>query len=141
MKTIMRPAEPKDVPQLIELHQKQLERDGTKYPLPEIFSEDGRQDKRIPLAMVVSLGSKIFGAVIFEDNGVGVEMMLIGCSPRITAVLERERNAVLYTLRLMGFQWIRSLIPKRVVNGLKKPMKGCGFRRDDNRFASFFREV
>jgi hypothetical protein len=41
----------------------------------------------------------------------------------------------------MGFRWIRSLVTKGVVKQLSKPMEQAGFRRDDRRFASFFREI
>ena len=54
---------------------------------------------------------------------------------------EREREGILYTLRSMGFRWIRALVTKSVVKQLGEPIKQAGFRRDDGRFASFFREI
>jgi hypothetical protein len=134
-----RPAQPKDMPQLIALHAKQNRRDKTRYPLAEIFDEDGRQAENIPMALVTVRDDEVLGAMIFEAKG--LEMMLVGCNPRATVIARRERDGILYTLRAMGFQWIRCLVTKSVVKILSKPMKDAGFRRDDRRFASFFREI
>lgn len=139
MTTVLRQAMPKDMPQLIQLHAAQNRRDRTRYPLADIFDEDGRQADYIPVALVVARGDEVLGAIIFEAKG--VEMMLIGCNPRVTLMAEREREGILYTLRKMGFRWIRSLVTKSVVKQLSQSMKQAGFRRDDGRFASFFREI
>ncbi len=138
-KTILRLAEPKDIPILLQKLAEQNRRDKTRYPMPEIFDEEGRQAENIPLAYVVERGREVFGAVIFESKG--VEMMLIGCSPRVTLTIGGHAPGVLFTLRSMGFNWIRSLVTKSVVKFLAPAMKQAGFRRDDTRFASFFREV
>ena len=138
-KTILRLAQPKDIPVLLRKLKEQNERDGTSYPLPDIFDEEGRQAENIPLAYVVERGSEIFGGIIFESKG--VEMMFIGCSPRVTLTIGDNGPGVLYTLRAMGFRWIRSLVTRTVVKQVKGAMKEAGFRRDDSRFASFFREV
>lgn len=138
-KTTLRLAQPKDIPLLLRKIHEQNERDGTSYPLPDIFDEDGRQMDNIPLAYVIERGDEVFGGVIFESKG--VEMMLVGCSPRVTLTVGDCAPGVLYTLRAMGFKWIRSLVTKSVVKQLKPAMKEAGFRRDDTRFASFFREI
>jgi hypothetical protein len=139
MKTFLRQAEPKDMPALLHLLAEQNRRDNTRYPLPEIFDEHGRQADYIPLALVAVRGEEVFGGIVFESKG--VEMMLIGCSPRVTLMAAHERQGILYTLKAMGFRWIRSLVTKSVVKNLTPAMKEAGFRRDDKRFASFFREV
>jgi hypothetical protein len=138
-KTTLRLAQPKDIPVLLRKIHEQNERDGTHYPLPDIFDEDGRQMDNIPLAYVIERGDEVFGGVIFESKG--VEMMLVGCSPRVTLTVGDCAPGILYTLRAMGFKWIRSLVTKSVVKQLKPAMKEAGFRRDDTRFASFFREI
>ena len=138
-KTILRLAEPRDIPALLQKLAEQNLRDGTRYPMPEIFDDEGRQADNVPLAYVIERAGEVFGGVVFESKG--VEMMLVGCSPRVTATLEENTSGVLYTLRAMGFRWIRSLVTKSVVKQLKPAMKEAGFRRDDTRFASFFREV
>lgn len=138
-KTILRPAEPKDMPALLHLLAEQNLRDGTRYPMPEIFDEDGRQAENIPLALVIERGGEVFGAVTFESKG--LEMMLVGCSPRVTLMTAKERSGVLYTLKAMGFTWIRALVTKKIVNELTPALKKAGFRRDDAKFASFFREI
>ena len=137
--TILRLAEPRDIPILLHKLAEQNRRDGTRYPLPEIFDEDGRQSDNIPLAYVVERGGEIFGGIIFESKG--VEMMLVGCNPRVTLTIGKHAPGVLYTLRAMGFNWIRSLVTRKIVGLVKPAMKEAGFRRDDIKFASFFREL
>lgn len=127
------------MPILIEKHAAQNRRDGTRYPFPDIFDEDGQQDDRFPLVLVVETGKTVHGAMVFETKG--LEMMLIGCSPRVTIMAAQERNGILYTLRKMGFGWIRCLVTKSIVKQVKGAMKETGFRRDDTKFASFFREI
>lgn len=137
----MRAAEPRDMPALYALLAEQNKRDGTSYPIPELFDAAGRQDRFVPLALVIEHHGKVNGGIIFEHAGRGVEMMLIGCGPRITAMAQAERKGIEYTLRNLGFSWIRCFITKSVVKYLKAPMKDAGFRRDDTRFASFFKEL
>jgi hypothetical protein len=127
------------MPSLIKLHKEQLERDGVNYPLPDIFDEDGNQAAHIPCAIVLVNGDKVEGAVLFESKG--VEMTLIGCSPRLTAVIKREQDGILYTLRSMGFRWIRTLVTRTRLTPLREPLRQAEFRRDDPQFASFFREI
>jgi hypothetical protein len=138
-KTILRLAQPKDIPILLRKLHEQNERDGTHYPLPDIFDEDGRKCDNIPAAYVIERGSEVFGGVIFESKG--VEMMLVGCSPRVTLTIGEHAPGVLYTLRAMGFNWIRCLVTRKIVKQVRDAMRQAGFRRDDGRFASFFREI
>ena len=138
-KTILRLAEPRDMPALLSKLAEQNRRDKTRYPMPEIFDGDGHQADNVPLAYVIERGGEVFGGVIFESKG--VEMMLIGCSPRVTLTIGEQAPGILFTLRSMGFKWIRALVTKSVVKPLKPAMKEAGFRRDDTRFASFFMEV
>jgi hypothetical protein len=139
MKTVLRLAEPKDMPQLFALHAQQNRRDRTRYPLAEIFDEDGRQAPNIPYALVIVRGDEVLGGMIFESKC--LDMMLIGCNPRVTLMAERERKGILYTLRKMGFISIRALVTKTVVKQLGPVLKKAGFRRYDDRFASFFRDI
>lgn len=139
MTLTFREAQPKDMPQLLSLHAEQNRRDRTRYPLAEIFDEQGRQRGHIPLALVLCREDEVLGAIVFEAKG--LEMMVVGCNPRVTIIAEHAQNSILYALRSMGFRWIRTLIPKSVVKLLAKPMKAAGFRRDDGRFATFFREI
>ena len=139
MKTILRLAEPRDVPVLLSKLAEQNRRDKTRYPMPEIFDESGRQAENIPLAYVVERGKEVFGGIIFESKG--VEMMLIGCNPRVTLTIGNEAPGVLFSLRSMGFRWIRCLVTRSILKPISVAMKQAGFRRDDTKFASFFREV
>lgn len=138
-KTTLRLIEPRDIPVLLHKLAEQNLRDGTCYPMPEIFDDEGRQAENIPLAYVVERGKEVFGAIIFEAKG--VEMMLVGCSPRVTLTVGESGPGILYTLRAMGFNWIRCMVTRKIVGAVKGAMKEAGFRRDDRRFASFFREI
>jgi hypothetical protein len=139
--TTLRVAEPRDLPALYARLAEQNERDGTCYPIPEIFDAKGKQSKFVPLALIVEHHGKVHGGIIFESAGRGVEMMLVGCGPRVTAMAQSERKGIEYTLRNLGFSWIRCLVTKSVVKYLKAPMKDAGFTRTDTRFASFFKEL
>lgn len=139
--TVMRNAEPRDVPALLEKLAEQNERDGTCYPIPELFDRDGKPDKFVPLALVIEHAGKIDGGIIFESAGRGVELMLIGCNPRVTLMAEWQQQAIVYTLKSLGFKWIRSFVTRSVVENLEKPLEQAGFTRTDNRFASFIREL
>lgn len=140
-RTTMRVAEPRDMPALLQKLREQNERDGTCYPMAELFDKDGNQDRFVPLALVIEHGRSVAGGIIFESAGRGVEMMLIGCSPRITLMAESGRQSIEYTLKRLGFQWIRSFVTKSVVEYLEAPLGQAGFRRTDHQFAAFFKEL
>ena len=137
--TILRLAQPKDIPALLHKLAEQNLRDHTRYPLPEIFDEDGRQADNIPLAYVVERGGEVFGGIIFESKG--VEMMLVGCSPRGTLTIGSHANGVLFTLKAMGFRWIKCHVSRTILKQVAAAMKAAGFKRFDNKFASFFRDL
>jgi len=136
--TTLRLAEPRDMPVLLHKLAEQNLRDGTHYPMPEIFDKDGRQADNIPLAYVVERGGEVFGGIVFESKG--VEMMLVGCSPRVTLTIGKHANGVLYTLRAMGFRSITCHVTKSIVTGVKGSMKSAGFKRL-SKFVTFFREL
>jgi len=138
MRLTLRNAQPKDMPTLRKLHAEQNERDGTAYPLPELFTPDGKFADGIALALAVEKDGEVLQGIYFA---VGLEMCFAGCNPQATAFARREIIAVKYTLRHLGYQWIRSMIPKSIVKILEKPMKRTGFSRDDNWLASFFMEL
>ncbi|MGA7885239.1 MAG: hypothetical protein WCA44_05805 [Acidobacteriaceae bacterium] len=138
-KTILRLTEPRDMPALLEKLAEQNRRDKTRYPMPEIFDEDGNQADNIPLAYTVERGGEVYGAIVFESKG--VEMMLVGCSPRVTLTIGKEARGVLFTLSAMGFRWIKCHVSKSILGQVKAAMKAAGFSRFDGKFASFFRDL
>ena len=132
----LRPAQPKDMPGLIRAHKEQAKRDGVDYPLPELFDEDGHQAPHIPYALVLVRGDHVEGALLFEAKG--LEMMLIGCSPKLTAVIKREQGGIIYALRSLGYRWLRTLVTRTRLPQLRESLRQAHFRRDDVDFASFF---
>lgn len=136
MSYVLRHAQPEDMLSLHRFHREQCARDGVDYPLPEIFDEEGRQDPTIPMALVLVEGDEVKGALLFEAKG--LEMMLIGCSPKLTAVVKQEQNGIIYTLRSLGYRWIRTLVTRKRLPMLRESLRQAYFRRDDIDFASFF---
>lgn len=135
----VRTAGPWDLDAIEKLHKEQNERDGTNYPLPTLFHRSGRFASGIAQALVVEHKNEVRQAIYFERAG--VEMCFAGCDPKATAAIRHEQDAVLYTLRGLGYEWIRTMIPLNVVDLLERPLKASGFRRDDGKLASFFREI
>jgi hypothetical protein len=138
-KTLLRLAEPRDMPALLKKLAEQNRRDKTRYPMPEIFDEDGRQADNVPVAYVVERGGEVFGGIIFESKG--VEMMLVGCSPRVTLTIGKHASGVLFTLKAMGFNWIKCEVTRSIVKQVQGAMKQAGFRKISNKFTSFFMDL
>jgi hypothetical protein len=110
MKTKLRHMEPEDVPAVLELLKAQNERDGTSYPLPQVFDDRGVRLSRIPLALVavdVKTG-EVKQAHIWETT---LEHMAFGVAATVTAASAREQAAVWHLLRMRGFQDEHMLVP------------------------------
>lgn len=135
----VRNMQPRDVLRLLDLHNKQNERDKTSYPLPPMFNESGRLDSDIALALTVERQGRVVQGVYFQSRI--VEMQFAGCDAAATARVRREIQAVSYTLRSLGYKGIRTLIPRVRADQLQKPMLDTGFTRTDDRFASFFLDL
>ena len=134
----IRQAEPRDVPAIAEQHRLQNERDGTKYPMPELFDGRGRLMPNIALALAICDGEEVRQGVWFEK---GLEMLLAGCDPKATAQLHKEIENVWYLLRKQGYTGVHCFVPKQVVLPVEKPLKKVGFERDDFRLAHLFKDL
>lgn len=135
----IRQAVPSDVPAIREHCRQQNERDGTNYPVPQIFDEYGRLMPMIALALViVDESGAVQQGVVFEKH---VEMELFGCDPKATATLRKEIEAAFYLLRQQGYQTAHTFIPKQVVIPIERPLRKVGFMRDDFRLAHFCRDL
>jgi hypothetical protein len=113
----------------MERHREQNERDGTNYPLPDLFDELGNLARGIALALVVVEDDKVLQGIYFEAKT--VEMCFAGCDPRATAVARREIDATAYLLRQAGYELISCLVPKQVAQQIEKPLTKAGFERTD----------
>ena len=135
----IRLTEMRDIPYIEELHRQQNERDGTNYPLTQVFDEHGYQMTNVVLSVViVDEADKVHQGVIFER---GVEMMLSGCDAEATAQLEKQINGLWYLLRQKGYSNVHCLVPKDMVIPIEKPMKRVGFQRDDFKLAHFYKSL
>jgi hypothetical protein len=135
----MRSMRPSDVPILLPLHVEQNLRDGTSYPLPRMFDEQGKLDRNIALAISMTKDDEPIQGVYFGART--VEMMFVGCNPKATLYSAREIASVRYALRAMKYEAIHTLIPKALVGVLQRPLEDAGFKRLDERFAYFYQEI
>lgn len=131
---------PSDVPILLPFHVEQNKRDNTDYPLPRMFDAQGKRDSNIALALSMTKDDIPVQGVYFCKNN-AVEMCFAGCNPRATIYSAREIEAVRYTLRAMKYEVINCKIPLSMADMLQRPMEDAGFRRTDDRFATFYQEL
>jgi hypothetical protein len=132
--------DPADVPVLKELHREQNERDGTNYPLTEVFDPDSHAQKpNIPLALVILSGDEVRQGATFEART--AEMMLVGCDAKATATLHRQIGSAFDILRGRGFVGVHCFVPKQVVDSAQKPLEDVGFKRDDEQLAHFYLDL
>jgi hypothetical protein len=135
----LRIAEPRDVPEIEERCAEQNHRDGTSYPVPDIYDVLGNLKPMIALALVIEdeKGNVIQG-VVFEKT---TEMLLFGCSPHATAELKKQIDGCFYLLRKQGYSVSHTFVPKTVVIPIEKPLAKVGFERDDFKFAHFIKDL
>ena len=130
--------EPADVPKLIALHDYQNERDGTDYPLPRFFTEDGKLDKNIALALTVLKDGEVRQAVYFVTKI--VEMCFAGCDPRASVQIRGDSQWVLGALRNQGYEAVRCFVPRHLASDLARSLYLAGFDRADE-FVQFHQEL
>lgn len=126
----LRNARPDDWPYILEEHKRQNERDGTSYPLPLFFTDDGRLRPNIPVALVVEDDAgNILQSIYIETTA---ELCFSGTNPRATAYAERDMESLVYLLQQHGLTEIHSCVPSIVAAPIGKPLTRAGFtRRDD----------
>jgi hypothetical protein len=129
---------PQDIPEVERRHAEQNQRDGTSYPLPQIFDESWRWMPNIALALTVLDGEEIKQGVVFER---ACEMLLFGCDPKATATLHKQIESAFYLLGQKGYGVVHCFVPKQVVVPVEKPLQKVGFVRDDFRLAHFCKDL
>jgi len=135
----IRIAHPGDVPAIAERYREQNERDGTNYPLPEIFTPAGKLAPMVALALVIEDEDGVVQqGIVFEK---AVEMMMFGCDPKATAFYRREIAGSFYLLRQQGYEVVHCFVPKQVVLRAERPLERVGFARDDFRLAHFCKDL
>lgn len=130
--------EPADVPKLIQLHEYQNERDGTHYPLPRFFTEDGKLDKNIALALTVLKDGEVRQAVYFVTKV--VEACFVGCDSRASVNVAMDSRWILGLLKTLGFEAVRCFVPREVAPDLARQLYRHGFRIEDE-FVQFYQEI
>lgn len=136
---------PFDLPQVEEKARQQNERDGTTYPVPEIFQPDlstpgGWQlAENVPLALVSEINGRVEQAHVYLRT---VEQMSFGTNRRATALSLRQAAAAFYLLKQKGYQDLHVLVPKQRTEAMKHRLaEAMGLERDDDRLAHFYREL
>ena len=130
--------EPRDVPAVQKLHDEQNRRDGTNYPLTQVFNEFFDVMPNVAMALVICDGDEVKQGVVFER---GCEMLLSGCDPKATATLHKKIGRCFDYLRRKHYPVVHCFIPKQVVLPTEKPLKDVGFVRDDFRLAHFLKDL
>lgn len=125
---------------LIELNRRQNERDGTCYPLPRMFGNQGYFDSNIALALAIERAGRVTQGIYFQSRM--VEMCLAGCDARSTLTLAQEAEAVKYTLRSLGVKGILSHVPKSsppIIGNLLE--NDLGFKNLSRDFTTYFLDI
>src|SRR5579863_6852099 len=110
MKYRIRLMEPGDVPAVQKLHREQNERDGTNYPMAQIFDAEGRKNPNIPIALSITRDDEVRQGATVER---AAELMLFGCDPRATAELRKQIHGVFYLMAKKGYTGLHCMVPKR----------------------------
>lgn len=130
--------EPRDVPKLIALQEAQHERDGTHYPLPRFFSEDGKLNPNIALALTVFENGVLRQAVYFVTKA--VEMCFVGCDPKASIQVKRDASWVLGALHSLGFDAVHCFVPNHLAGDLARGLFQAGFSAKPE-FTHFYQEL
>ena len=134
----LRPATPFDMPQIIELHRQQNERDGTNYPLTLTFRFDGTLSPATPIALVAEENGEPKQAIYVERRA---ELLFAGCDPKATAYARKDIEALVTALSWMGYHGLHCEVPIGIVEMLQKPLEAAGFIRTDDKLAHFYKEL
>jgi hypothetical protein len=128
-----RTAVPEDLPAIQQLHQDQQQAQGTSYELPFLFA------RNIPIALV---GVDDVGVIrqCFYCEAV-CELRFVGCDPRATALSQRESDGLCYVLKLMGYRWLETYVPRKLKKMSQKPLRRAGFTCVDQELAHFTRDL
>lgn len=136
---------PFDLPLVAERAREQNERDGTSYPVPEIFEPDATRTggwklvDNVPLALVSEMNGRLEQAHVFLRT---LEMMSFGTNRRATALSMRQAPAAFYLLRQKGYQDLHVLVPKNRTEAMQHRLaEAMGLVRDDDRLAHFYRNL
>lgn len=124
----LRQARRDDITMIQAFHAEQNERDGTNYPLPQLFGSG--EVPRVPVALVVEHTDEGVVGSLYVDTA--PELCFAGCDPRATAVARRDIEGLAYLLRMMGFSHLRCLVPRVEVEAIRKPLKRAGFKQRDD---------
>lgn len=134
---VLRPALPSDMPLIRNWHREQNERDGTNYPLTELFKPNGTLAKNVPAALVGIQHGEPLGSIYVE---LVPELMFAGCNPKLTAFSRREIDAMLTVLSWQGYRGLNCRVPQQVLSYVSKPLKRAGFESMEGKLVNFFRD-
>jgi hypothetical protein len=137
---ILRPARLADMPFIRIFHAEQNERDGTTYPLPRMFNQDGTTTAQVPVVLVgCEEGSDVPVQAIWVERR--AELMFAGCDPKATAFARRDIEGLATLLNWFGYKGLHCEVPVALAEAIAKPLNKAGFTQTDDRLAHFFREV
>lgn len=128
-----RNATPEDWPAIMAFHIEQQQKQQSDFELPYLFT------KQFPVVLV---GEDEDGKLrnCFYCEAVA-ELRFVGCDPRATAFSQREADGLCYLLRLMGFRWLETYVPRRLAKMIGKPLKRAKFQCVDSELSHFTRDL
>lgn len=131
---LLRNATREDWPVIVDLHRRQQEAQGTSYELPHLFAT--------PSITVVLVGEdetgKIHNCIYVECTA---EMRFVGCNAKATAFSRREIDGLVYLLKLKGFRFLETYIPRKLKKLIHKPLSKAGFECVDKELAHYVRDL
>lgn len=134
--------EPRDLPRVWRAAAAQNRRDGTNYPVPQIFEMDeGSEDfgclkQNVVLALVTEIDGRVRQGHIFLR---AVEEMSFGGGAEVMEFSGEHIPMALDILRRRGYDSLHVLVPHRRVDDLREMLELQGLNRIDHRLAHFFR--
>lgn len=138
----LRQMEPRDLPRVWSAARAQNRRDGTSYPVPDIFDLDekshnfGKLMPNVVLALVTEVDGRVRMGHVWIRT---IEEMHFGGGREIMQFSIGHMEAVLSVLKARGYLDNHIFVPKVRLEDLETELGNHSFARVDGRLAHFFR--
>lgn len=124
--------EPRDETALQAIHARQCAGIGADYPFPDL------RDPRYYRVFVVEQDGEVAGAIVCHLT---TELFAIADNPQVIRAVLNKREAVEEVLRQAGADELHAFVPNGMVAKMKSILRRAGFRRSNENFTTFYREV
>jgi hypothetical protein len=140
----VRMMEPRDLPRVWRAAAAQNRRDGTSYPVPEIFELDaghkrfGLLKPNVVLALVTEIDGRVRQGHVWLRT---VEEMSFGGGKEAMAFSGAHIPMALAMLAAQGYDSVHTFVPKQRLDDLVQMLQNNGLARVDQRLAHFFKMI